>query len=374
MNLLDDGKLREELFYSIALTLVPQIGAVQGRVLVETMGSAAAVFKSRKQSLEKIAGIGPVRAGNIKNFDGLNRVERELIFLEKFRIRPLLFHQPGYPNRLKHCEDPPLVLFYRGNADLEHQRIVSIVGTRRPTEHGKHCITQYLEAWTGTEILVVSGLAYGIDHTAHKAALKNGLKTVAVMANGMDIVYPAAHKGLARDMTRHGGLLTEFISGTQPDKQNFPRRNRIVAGLCDALLVVETDVKGGSMITAELASGYNREVFALPGRINDDRSAGCNFLIRENRARLSLDPDDLLRFMNWDPPASRPRQQELFADLGEDERAIVKALAMANLDIEQARAIAELPWPRFHTALLNLEINGTVRRLPGNIICLGKGG
>lgn len=374
MNFLDDGKLREELFYSIALTLVPQIGAVQARVLVETMGSAAAVFRSRKHSLEKIAGIGPVRAGNIKGFDGLNRVERELIFLEKFRITPLLFHQPGYPNRLKHCEDPPLVLFYRGNADLEYPRIVSIVGTRRPTEHGKHCITEYLEALAGTDILVVSGLAYGIDHTVHKAALKNGLKTVAVMANGMDIIYPAAHKGLARDMTRHGGLLTEFISGTQPDKQNFPRRNRIVAGLCDALLVVETDVKGGSMITADLASGYNREVFAIPGRINDNRSAGCNFLIRENRARLSMEPDDLLRFMNWEPSGSRPPQQELFPDMGEDERTIVQVLASASLDIEQVRAHAELPWPRFHTALLNLEINGMVRRLPGNIICLGKGG
>jgi DNA processing protein len=217
-------------------------------------------------------------------------------------------------------------------------------------------------------------LAYGIDHTAHKAALKYGLDTVGVMANGMDIIYPAAHKGLAREMISQGGLLTEFMSGTQPDKQNFPRRNRIVAGLCDAVLVVETDIKGGSMITAELALGYNREVFAMPGRINDSRSTGCNYLVRENRARLSMDPDDLLHFMGWEPPERRPAQPELLTVLGPDESLILQALREGRQYLEDIRKATLLPWPRFHSALLNLEINGAVQKIPGNMLRMAIGG
>ncbi len=356
----------EEVLYSIALTQVPQIGSVHSRILVEHFHSAKALFHAKRSSLEKIPGIGTVRAKNICHFKDFQQAEREISFIEKFNITPFLFHGESYPERLKHCDDPPLVLFFKGEADLNTTKVISVIGTRKQTEYGKAAVEAYLEALNCPEILVVSGLAYGIDQIAHRSAIKNGMKTIGVLASGLDVIYPASHTSLARDMTKNGGIITEFLSGTKPDKQNFPRRNRIVAGLCDALLVAETDVKGGSMITADMAAGYNREIFAIPGRINDRRSAGCNFLIRENKARLTTHPSDLIEFMNWESQSPGPMQQKIFPDLGQDEQLILNLLRNADgIDIESLMARSGFNLSRLHMALLNLELEGLATKQPG---------
>jgi DNA processing protein len=361
----------EELLYAIALSLVPQVGAVQGRVLLETLGSARAIFKTPISTLEKIPGIGRIRAGNIRSFSGFERAESELRFIEKFNVQPLVFNMPGYPRRLLHCEDPPFILFYKGNANLDEQKVISIVGTRKPSEYGQSLVRRYMDEWKNEGILVISGLAYGIDQFAHRAALDNGLKTIGVLANGLDTIYPASHTSLARDMVQRGGLLTEFISGTKPDKQNFPRRNRIVAGLCDALWVVETDVKGGSMITADIAAGYNREVFASPGRTMDRKSAGCNLMVRENKARVTLEPSDIPEFLNWEPASTAVKQAQLFVQLGEDEQKIITLLHnRGSLRIDDLLQASGLSRSACHSALLTLELEGLLMRSPGNMLSL----
>ncbi len=363
----------DEVFYSIALTQVSQIGSVHSKMLVEHFSSARAIFMAKPSALEKIPGIGFIRARNICSFRDFKRVEQEISFIEKFRITPLLLHCESYPQRLKHCEDPPLVLFFKGDADLNAPRTLSVVGTRKHTAYGRAIVEDYLQALSWQDVLVISGLAYGIDQIAHKAALKNNLKTVGVLASGMDIIYPSSHTALARDMTRHGGLLTEFMSGTKPEKQNFPRRNRIVAGLCDALLVAETDVKGGSMITADIASGYNRDIFAVPGRVNDRKSAGCNSLIRDNKARLTVHPSDLVDFMNWEPLPPAPKQQEIFAALGEDETRIVEVVKQEDpIHLDHLIGLSGLKRSSAHATLLNLELAGILVQLPGGRWTMGS--
>lgn len=360
----------DELLYFIALTQVPQIGSVHARILLENFGTAGEIFRAKRSLLEKIEGIGSIRAKNISNFKDLRKAEKELVFIEKYRISPLMFHQDEYPKRLKQCADPPVILFYRGNADLNAEKIISIVGTRKQTEYGRYLVEQYLEAWKNQGILIISGLAYGIDQIAHKNSLRFGLPTVGVLANGLDTIYPSSNTLLAREMISNGGLITEFLSGTKPDKQNFPRRNRIVAGMCDALLVVETDIKGGSMITAEIAGGYNREIFAIPGRVHDRKSAGCNSLIRDNKARLSASPEDLIEFMNWDI-APRMAQQYIFPELGKDASVLLRLLQeQGAVHVDRLHSISGLMRSSFHSALLNLELEGIIEQIPGKYYIL----
>jgi DNA processing protein len=358
----------EEVFYSIALTQVTQIGSVHSKTLLDHFGSAKAIFGAKQSTLELIPGIGTVRARNICSFRNFQSAENEMAFIDKFRIIPLIFHESQYPQRLKHCEDPPPILFFKGEADLNGGKILSVVGTRKNTDYGRRSVEEYLEALSQQDVLVISGLAYGIDHIAHKAALKNGLKTIGVLASGLDTIYPSSHTTLARDMIRHGGLLTEFLSGTKPDKQNFPRRNRIVAGLCDALLVAETDIRGGSMITADIAAGYNREIFAVPGRINDSKSVGCNSLIRDNKARLTMYPADLVDFMNWEPVMPKMKQQKIFPELDENEARIVEIVKQAELiQLDHLIHLSGLKRSTIHGALLNLELAGVLCQQPGGM-------
>ncbi len=362
----------DELLYFIALTLVPQIGSVHSRILLEHYGTASGIFRSKSSMLEKIPGIGSVRAKNICRFKDLKRAEKEISFIEKYRIQPLLFLQDEYPQRLKQCADPPIILFHKGNADLNAKKILSIVGTRKPTEYGKFLVEHYLDAWKNLDILIVSGLAYGIDQIAHRNALKHRLSTVGVLANGLDTIYPSSHTSLAREMILNGGLITEFLSDTQPDKQNFPRRNRIVAGISDAVLVIETDTKGGSMITADMAAGYNREIFSIPGRVHDKKSAGCNSLIRDNKARLSADPQDIIEFMNWDVE-TRVKQQYILPELNEDASVLFRLLqSHGAIHIDQFHSKSGLKRSSFHAALLNLELEGIVVQLPGNFYMLRR--
>ncbi|MGZ3846943.1 MAG: DNA-processing protein DprA, partial [Flavisolibacter sp.] len=286
--------MNSELLNQLALTLVPNVGDVQAKVLVNHFGDATSIFKARKSALEKIDGIRGPAATSIKEFKDFHLAEEELKFIEKYKIKTLFLNDPAYPKRLLNCYDSPTLLFYKGSADLNVSKVLAIVGTRSNTEYGKQFTEQLVQDLSAEDILIVSGLAHGIDAIAHRAALKNNLPTVGVVGHGLDKIYPYENTNLAKEMIKQGGgLLTEFFSGSKPDKHNFPLRNRIVAGISDATIVVETDIKGGSMITAKLADAYNRDVFAVPGRSSDKASSGCNHLIKYNKAILLTDAEEL---------------------------------------------------------------------------------
>ncbi|MDB5205104.1 MAG: dprA, partial [Flavisolibacter sp.] len=262
--------MHSELFYQLSLTLIPNIGDVQAKILVQHFGDAGSIFKAKISELEKIDGIGEIRARSIKHFNEFHLAEHEEKFIDKYKIQALFLTDEAYPKRLLNCYDPPTLLFYKGAASLNTSKVIAIVGTRSNTDYGKAFTEKLVKDLLEHNILIVSGLAFGIDAIAHKAALKNGLQTVGVVGHGLDKIYPAQHASLAKEMiTEGGGILSEFFSGTKPDKHNFPLRNRIVAGMSDATIVIESTVKGGSMITAKLADAYNRDVFALPGRTTD---------------------------------------------------------------------------------------------------------
>jgi DNA processing protein len=359
-----------DLLYQIALTLIPNIGDVHAKALVNIYGDAQSVFKAKKKELEAIEGIGTIRANSIKAFTDFTSSEAEIKFIEKYKIAPLFITGKNYPQRLLNCYDSPVLLYYRGTADLNTAKIVSIVGTRSNSEYGKSVCEKLIEELTEQNILVVSGLAFGIDTIAHKAALKNNLQTVGVLAHGLDRIYPPQNKTLAKQMTEQGGLLTDFISNTNPDKQNFPKRNRIVAGICDALVVMESGKKGGSLITAELANGYNKDVFAIPGKTTDTKSEGCNYLIKQNKASLITGAADLIELMSWDPKekTTKKKQRELFIELTPDEKIIVDILQQReSIQIDELYFKSGLSSSAAATALLMLEMQNVVQSLPGKV-------
>ena len=362
--------MSNDLLYQIALTLVPNIGDVHAKALAIKFGSAEAIFKAKKAELENMEGIGVVRASSIKKFTDFTSCENEVNFIEKYKITPLFITDKNYPQRLLNCYDSPTLLFYKGNTDLNASKIVSIVGTRNHTDYGKLICEKLVEELHNEQILILSGLAYGIDTIAHKASLKHNLPTVGVLAHGLDRIYPAQNKAMAKQMVEHGGLLTEFVSETIPDRQNFPKRNRIVAGMCDALIVIESSKKGGSLITAELANGYNKDVFAIPGKITDSKSEGCNYLIKNNKASLILGGADLLEMMNWKPlnkPAQN-KQRELFIEFTADERIVVDILQQQeNIQIDQLYLKSGLSSSAMAAALLMLEMQGIVVSMPGKV-------
>lgn len=362
--------MHNDLLYQIALTLIPNIGDVHAKALIDIYGDAQSIFKAKRKELDAIEGIGTVRAKSIKNFTDFSSSEDEIKFIEKYKITPLFITDDNYPKRLLNCYDSPALLYYRGNADLNTSRIVSIVGTRNNSDYGKIVCEKFVEDLQSENILVVSGLAFGIDTIAHKAALKNNLQTVAVLAHGLDRIYPQQNKTLAKQITEQGGLLTDFISNTNPDKQNFPKRNRIVAGLCDAVIVMESSKKGGSLITAELGNSYNKDVFAIPGRINDLKSEGCNYLIQNNKAALINSADDFLEMMSWKPAAksSVKKQRELFIELSPDEKIVVEILQQQDsIQIDELYFKSGLSSSAVAAALLILEMQNVVISLPGKI-------
>src|SRR4051812_13507597 len=346
-----------DLLYQVALTLVPNIGPVQAKILTEHFGSAENIFKASKKELENIEGVGEVRAKSLKMFDNFSPVEKEIEFVEKYKIQPLFLTDAHYPKRLLNCYDSPTLLYYRGNADLNCSRILNIIGTRNNTEYGRQVTEQLIDELQNLQVLIVSGLAYGIDAIAHKTAVQNNLSTVGVLAHGMDTLYPAAHASLAKRMLYNGGLLTEFRKETQPDKHNFPRRNRIVAGMADATIVVETAVKGGSMITAELANGYNRDVFAFPGKATDSKSAGCNHLIKNNKASLLENAEQLIDSLGWNQKkTSRKEQKELFVSLTDEEKVVFDIVKENDaVHIDQIYLKSGLSSSSVAAAVLSLE-------------------
>ena len=376
MNLISG--MQTDFPYQLALTFVPHIGCVQAKILIQHFETAENIFKAKKSELEKIEGIGPIRAMSIKKFNGFSKTEKESAFIEKYKIHPLFFTDKKYPQRLLNCYDSTTMLFYKGNADLNNSKIVSIIGTRRNSDYGKQMTEELIRDLAIFNVLVVSGLAFGIDAIAHKAALKNDLSTVGILAHGLDKLYPSEHAGIAREMIQQGGLLTEFRSDTKPDKHNFPVRNRIVAGMADATIVVETGIKGGSMITAELANGYNKDVFAFPGKTTDQKSIGCNHLIKTNKAALLTDAQQLSEWLGW---TIRPRstftprflQKELFIDLTESEMKIVNMLReKQTMHIDELNIQSDIHTSAVAAAILNLELQGIISLLPGKMYMLNN--
>ena len=363
--------MQNDLLYQIALSLTPNIGPVQAKILIEQLGSAETVFKTKATQLKSIEGIGEIRANSIKNFSKFNEAEDEIKFIEKYNIVPLFITDKNYPQRLLNCYDSPELLYYKGNADLNTSKIVSIVGTRNHTDYGKQLTEKLIKELTEQHVLIVSGLAYGIDAIAHKAALKNNLQTVGVLAHGLDQIYPTHHSSLAKDMIKEGGLLTEFRSRTNPDKHNFPTRNRIVAGMSDATIVIETGIKGGSMITAELANSYNKDVFAFPGKITDSKSAGCNFLIKSNKAILLTDAEELVEIMGWEEKSHKStakKQKELFIELSQEEKIVINILKEKDgVHIDELNHKSGLSSSAVAAAMLNLELQNVILSLPGKI-------
>lgn len=363
--------MHPDILYQIALSHIPFVGPVSAKLLVSYCGGPREVFEKSRRDLLQIPGIGPKTADSVTQNEALQIAERELVYLEKNGIVPIFYLESGYPERLKQIDDFPTMLYFKGSdKGLFHsKRVLGIVGTRKPTPHGKAICEEMVEAMKSYNCLIVSGLAFGIDVAAHKSAVLHGIPNVGVLGHGLGRLYPDVHRPVAEKMCENGGLLTEYAFNAPPDREHFPMRNRIIAGLCDAVLVVETAVSGGSMITAKLAQGYDREVFAVPGRVKDPFSHGCHLLIKSNRASLAESADDIARQMGWDEKSAskKPRQAQLLLDLSEKEQNLVsKIREKPQIGIDDLTWLSGLSGGEVVATLLALEFKNVLRPLPGN--------
>ncbi|GHT17171.1 DNA processing protein DprA [Bacteroidia bacterium] len=365
--------MNPDLLYQIALTLVPNVGDVTAKKLIAYCGSAEAVFKSHSSLLKKIPDVGEVVAGSVSLSQTVHLAEQELRFVEKKGITALSYLDEDYPYRLRQCDDSPIVLYAKGRLPLNAQKIISIVGTRTATPYGKHlCDTLAADfAALGYQPIIVSGLAFGIDIAAHKAALKHGLPTAAVVAHGLNMVYPAVHTNVLNEIIEAGGaVLTDFSTEAKMHAANFVRRNRIIAGIADATIVVESAERGGSLITAQLAVDYARDVFAFPARVDDKTSMGCLSLIRSNKAGLVTCAADVAYALGWDVMRKNKSQPALFqqVELTPNEDTIYKKLCEVGAqNIDEICHLTQLPISIVAANLLSLEFNGRVKALPGKV-------
>lgn len=357
----------------IALTMLQGVGDVLARALLQYFGTAEEVFTSHRRILEKIPGIGEYTARRIdegKN-EALKRAEKEVAFIEKKDLRVYAITENDYPKRLRECQDAPVVFYYKGKADLNAKKIVSIVGTRRATDYGRMLTERLVRelAEACPDLVVVSGLAYGIDVCSHRSALKNGLPTVAVLAHGLDRIYPAEHRNTAAEMLERGGLLTDFPSETNPDRENFLKRNRLIAGLSDATVVVESAEKGGALVTADIAFSYGRDVYTFPGRTTDECSAGCNRMVQTNKAGLITSGQDLIRSLCWDVGGTGSSVgEQLTLKLDRPDHLLLNILAdQGQMQINDLAVAADLPVHKVASMLFELELAGHVTALPGGI-------
>ena len=363
--------MHKDLKYQIGITLIDGVGDITAKKLIAYCGGVEAVFSEKKSALLKIPDIGSTAANAVLSQRVLAQAEKEIEFIHNRDINPLFYLDDGYPERLRYCDDAPVMLYCAGNMDLNRKRMVSIVGTRSATTHGKKFCEDLVEQLAHNDVSIISGLAYGIDITAHKAALRHGIETCAVVAHGHDRVYPNLHSGVLQRMYDKGGLVTEFVSGTRPDRENFPKRNRIIAGLSDAIVVIESAKKGGSLITAEIANSYNRDVFAVPGRISDQYAAGCNWLIKTNKAVLLESTKDLEYVMGWEEKGKKAgAQKKLFLQLKPEERVLVNLLSEQNLGIDMLCLKSQFSSSKVAATLTNLEFSGVVTCLPGKVFQL----
>ena len=357
-----------DLLYTLALQHVPNIGDITAKRLISFCGSAEAVLKEKKQNLIKIDGIGQVILEDIHNPKHLRIAEEEIHFIKENNIKVSYFNDENYPEKLKHCIDGPILLFQTGNINLKNRRIISIVGTRKITTNGIAFCENLIEQLAPYNPVIVSGFAYGTDITAHKAALKNSLQTIGCLAHGLNQIYPKVHKKYMVDVEKHGGFLSDFWSTDTFDRNNFLKRNRIIAGLSEATIVVESAEKGGSLVTADIANSYNRDVFAVPGRVTDSQSIGCNNLIKHQKAFMLTTPLDIPYILDWSlEEESKPIiQKQLFVELDTTEKLIYNYLK--ENDKQQLDVIAincSLPIFKVSSTLLNMELKGVIRPLPG---------
>ena len=360
----------QDLKYKIAVGLIPGIGDILAKKLISYCGGVEAVFSEKKTALLKIPNVGEVLADCIINNDVMAKAEKEVDFIIKYNIKHSFYLDDDYPVRLKSCPDSPVIFFYKGDVDLEHPKIISIVGTRQATQYGKdqcnHLVDELYK--NNHHPIIVSGLAYGIDICAHRAALRNSLPTIAVLGHGLRHIYPSAHASTAREIIRNGALLTDFLSDTPVDRSNFVRRNRLIAGLSDLTIVVESNIRGGALITADIADSYNRDVFAFPGRLTDAYSAGCNKLIKTNKANMLQSVADIEYIMGWDSKPKAPVQRELFPELTPDEKNIIQILKeKGKCPIDILSIDTQMSVSKVSTLLLNLELAGLVDSLPGKM-------
>ena len=365
--------MTENLIHKIALSLIPGIGSITAKSLIAYTGSAEQVFREKESALRQIPGVGTILAKNIVNSEVMSRAGHEVEFLQKNNVNALFYLDEDYPQRLLGCSDAPIILYVKGNPFLNCPKVISIVGTRHATEYGRRIVDQFISvlAERGYKIIIVSGLAYGIDIQSHKSALRTGLPTVAVMGHGLETVYPQLHTTIAKEMIEsQGGLVSDFLSNSLIERTNFLRRNRIIAGLSDATIVVESAKKGGALVTADIANSYNRDVFAFPGKVGDPYSEGCHFLIKSNRAVLIESVADLENVMNWSAAKSQSDaiQPCLFYDFNPDEKLIVDLLrSEGETAIDLICIKTTLPMNKVSPTLLNLEFAGIVKGLPGKV-------
>ncbi len=363
---------QEELLHVLALQKIEGVGDIVAKKLLSHCGSASEVFKTKASKLSLIDGIGSVLLQNLKDKTVFERAEEELKFIQKNDINVSFFQDENYPERLKHCIDSPVLLFSAGNINLKNKKIISIVGTRQITSYGTEFCKKLIADLAPLNPIIVSGFAYGVDIVAHQAALDNNLQTIGVLAHGLNQIYPKTHKKYMAKMEENGGFLTEFWSNSNPDKENFVRRNRIVAGISEATIVIESADKGGSLITATMANDYNRDVFAVPGRISDKYSQGCNNLIKTQKANLLTSAADLVYILNWDIEESKSKkpsiQKQLFVSLDNDEQKVYDFLQKNGKELLDSIALeCDFPIYRISGLLLNMELKGVIRPLPGKL-------
>ena len=357
-----------DLLFTLALQHVPNIGDITAKKLISHCGSAEFVIKEKKQNLAKVDGIGQVILNELHKSHHLKEAEKEIEFIKENNIKVTHFQESEYPEKLKHCIDGPILLFQSGVINIEKQHIISIVGTRKITTSGIAFCENLVESLAPYNPIIVSGFAYGTDITAHKAAIKNNLQTVACLAHGLNQIYPKVHKKYMVDMEKNGGFFSDFWSSDTFDKNNFLKRNRIIAGLSEATIVIESAEKGGSLVTADIANSYNRDVFAVPGRTTDSQSIGCNNLIKHQKAHMLTTPLDVPYILNWQLEDDKKPviQKQLFVELDATEKVIYNYLK--ENEKQQLDVIAlncQLPIFKVASVLLNMELKGVVRPLPG---------
>jgi len=358
--------MTDELIYRIGITLIDGIGSINAKKLIAYCGGAEGVFSETRKNLEKIPGMGRMLVENIVSQKVLGRAEKEIEYIEKHEIQPLYFLDPSYPQRLSHCDDSPVMLYYKGNANLNTTHIVGVVGTRHVTTYGTELCEKLISDLADEGLLIVSGVAYGVDSVAHAAAIKNNVPTVGCLGHGLHMIYPATNRELARHMVENGGLVTEFVSGTNPEQMHFPRRNRIIAGMSDCVVVIESAKKGGALITANIANSYNRDVFAFPGRTTDKYSQGCNHLIRTHQADIIESAQDLLYLMRWDEKQKKSIQTKIFRDFTDDERRVMDSFGDSDMvSIDHIIGQTDMNTSKLASILLDLEFDGVLTALPG---------
>ena len=359
----------QDLFSLLALLKVDGVGDILGKKLLHSFGSPSDIFKAKSAQLAAVDGIGSVLLKNLKDKTIFEKADKELSFIKSNHIHVSFFHDEDYPDRLKHCFDAPILLFTAGNIDLKNKKVISIVGTRQITSYGTDFCRKLIEDIAPLDPIIVSGFAYGVDIVAHQAAMDHKLQTIGVLAHGLNQIYPRTHKKYMAKMEENGGFITEFWSDANPDKEKFVRRNRIVAGMTEATIVIESADKGGSLITANMANEYNRDVFAVPGRVSDKYSQGCNNLIKTQKANVLTSAADLVYMLNWDIKEKHKHiQKQLFVELDAQEQKVYDFLQKNGKNLLDIIAIeCEIPIFKLSGILIGMELKGIIRPLPGKL-------